>query len=297
MQNENLLKMAQFILKLRKEKKLTQKDLAEQLGVTDKAVSKWERGLSYPDISLLSKLSIILGVTTNELLHGEKADSLKPGEGIVENTRQNAAPTIKGKTDRIKKWKFIGMVSIIFAVCILVLIGCNFAIDSGLRWALFPFSMTFYIGLAIILGAFIMGKNKISAVLLSVFSVYLTTYFYSALNTSPPEVINSFSGFPKVYIPHYTIILGLFLVSLILAMISLFKKSLSGAKVFHLAAISITVILLSTLTVPSIMDYVDINSLGVDGRFSILLFLSVVINSIVLTIFARRYIRQMETSQ
>ena len=42
--NKNFSKMAQLISELRKEKKLTQKDLAEQLGVTDKAVSKWERG-------------------------------------------------------------------------------------------------------------------------------------------------------------------------------------------------------------------------------------------------------------
>ena len=72
MANENLPKMAQFISKLRKEKKLTQKDLAEQLGVTDKAVSKWERGLGCPDISLLSKLSQVLGVTTSEILNGKK---------------------------------------------------------------------------------------------------------------------------------------------------------------------------------------------------------------------------------
>ena len=72
MVNDNLLKMAQFIAKLRKENKLTQKQLAKYLGVTDKAVSKWERGLSCPDISLLSKLSYTLGVTTSELLSGEK---------------------------------------------------------------------------------------------------------------------------------------------------------------------------------------------------------------------------------
>ena len=64
--------MGRFISELRKTQKMTQKDLAEKLNVSDKAVSKWERGLSCPDISLLSSLSDILGVSIDELLNGEK---------------------------------------------------------------------------------------------------------------------------------------------------------------------------------------------------------------------------------
>ena len=58
----------QFVQQLRKEKGLTQKQLAEKLSISDKAVSKWERGLGMPDIQLLMPLSRILGVTTTELL-------------------------------------------------------------------------------------------------------------------------------------------------------------------------------------------------------------------------------------
>ena len=65
-------KIGNFISKLRKEKGLTQNDVAEKLGVTDKAVSKWERGLACPDISLLIPLSNILGISVNELLLAEK---------------------------------------------------------------------------------------------------------------------------------------------------------------------------------------------------------------------------------
>lgn len=61
-------RMANFIYELRKTKNLTQKQLAEKLNITDKAVSKWERGLGYPDIKTLSSLAEILGVTTNELI-------------------------------------------------------------------------------------------------------------------------------------------------------------------------------------------------------------------------------------
>ena len=57
----------QFLLQLRREKELTQRELAERLYVSDKAVSKWERGLSLPDIALLQPLAGELGVRPNAL--------------------------------------------------------------------------------------------------------------------------------------------------------------------------------------------------------------------------------------
>lgn len=60
--------LGNFLSQLRKEKGWTQKDLAEKLYVSDKAVSKWERGLSVPDVSLLMPLSELLGVSVTELL-------------------------------------------------------------------------------------------------------------------------------------------------------------------------------------------------------------------------------------
>ncbi|MDO4876503.1 MAG: helix-turn-helix transcriptional regulator, partial [Oscillospiraceae bacterium] len=65
-------KTGQLITELRKEKGLTQKQLAEALNVTDKAVSKWERGLSFPDISMLEPISELLGVSIMEILAGER---------------------------------------------------------------------------------------------------------------------------------------------------------------------------------------------------------------------------------
>lgn len=64
-------KIGAFISQLRKEKGWTQNQLAEKLGVTDKAVSKWERGKSMPDVSLFLPLCNLLGITLNELLSGE----------------------------------------------------------------------------------------------------------------------------------------------------------------------------------------------------------------------------------
>lgn len=71
--NENF---CNFIKELRIHNRLTQKELANMLGVSDKAVSKWEVGDSYPDISLLCPIAETLGVSVDELLKGE-ADTVK----------------------------------------------------------------------------------------------------------------------------------------------------------------------------------------------------------------------------
>ena len=60
--------IGETIASLRKEKGMTQSELAEKMNVTDKAVSKWERNLSCPDINTISKLANILGVSVEELL-------------------------------------------------------------------------------------------------------------------------------------------------------------------------------------------------------------------------------------
>ena len=68
----NQIKIGEFISSQRKMKNLTQAALAEKLGITDRAVSKWERGKGLPDASLMLDLCEILGITVNELLNGEK---------------------------------------------------------------------------------------------------------------------------------------------------------------------------------------------------------------------------------
>lgn len=70
-------KTGRFICENRKKHGLSQKELAEQLHITDKAVSKWERGISFPDISLLIPLSEILDVRLYDLLTGGKENESK----------------------------------------------------------------------------------------------------------------------------------------------------------------------------------------------------------------------------
>ena len=66
------VKIGKFIADCRKKKNLTQMQLAEKLGITDKAISKWERGIAMPDSSIMLELCDILGISVNELLSGEE---------------------------------------------------------------------------------------------------------------------------------------------------------------------------------------------------------------------------------
>lgn len=70
----DLNKIGEFISTRRKLKKLTQEQLAEKLNISDRAVSKWERGICLPDASIMIKLCQILDINVNELLSGEKID-------------------------------------------------------------------------------------------------------------------------------------------------------------------------------------------------------------------------------
>ena len=65
------LKIGKFISECRKQKQLTQLQLADKLGITDKAISKWERGIAMPDTSIMLELCNILCISVNELLNGE----------------------------------------------------------------------------------------------------------------------------------------------------------------------------------------------------------------------------------
>lgn len=67
-------KTGRFIAQCRKEAGLTQFQLGERLGITDRAVSKWERGLSLPDASIMEELCEVLGITVNELFTGERLE-------------------------------------------------------------------------------------------------------------------------------------------------------------------------------------------------------------------------------
>lgn len=107
------VKIGKFIAKCRKEKKLTQQELSEKLGVTDKAISKWENGRGMPDISLLQQLIEILDISLNELLAGEKIR--KKSTKIYD---ENLMKSLTEKNNLSKKMKRI---TITFSIIIIIL--------------------------------------------------------------------------------------------------------------------------------------------------------------------------------
>lgn len=89
----DLKKTGNFISSVRKALGMTQKELAGRLQVSDRAVSKWERGVGFPDVSILTRLADELGVTVTELLQGEPADSVSNGAGDTEPADSRAKDT------------------------------------------------------------------------------------------------------------------------------------------------------------------------------------------------------------
>ena len=111
------LKIGKFIAECRKQKNLTQMQLAEKLGITDKAISKWERSIAMPDTSIMLELCDILGISVNELLSGEKIS-------MENNNQKNEQLLLDMAKELEKKNKTIwNAMWIIMTVSILGLIG------------------------------------------------------------------------------------------------------------------------------------------------------------------------------
>ena len=113
----NQEKIGKFIAELRKQNKLTQEQLAEKLGITKNAVSKWERGLGLMDLSLLKPLSEILNVSVTEILNGEKFDK----EEINSKSEELLIDTLDYSTNVIKKVKKNKVLIILLTISITIL--------------------------------------------------------------------------------------------------------------------------------------------------------------------------------
>ena len=114
-QNTGLL-----IAKRRRELGLTQKELSDILNISDRTVSKWERGVGFPDISLVEPLADTLGITINELIHGEEQANVQTPEQTAVDVVQALCPVIKAQRKRLKT--VIGIIS-----AILIVITLSFA--------------------------------------------------------------------------------------------------------------------------------------------------------------------------
>ena len=93
-------KLGQFIAEIRKEKKMTQAELASKLQVTDKAVSKWERGLGLPDINSIEPLADALGISVAEVMQAERIR-------IGNVTQENASAMLTNAFDMVKQQRIL----------------------------------------------------------------------------------------------------------------------------------------------------------------------------------------------
>lgn len=109
-----------FIAQLRKELGLTQKELAEKLEVTDKAISRWETGKGLPDTSLLKPLAEILGVSVGELLSGKRMD-----DSQIKSQADHIILESLSYEERQEKWK--GILRYVFLGILVALGGMFFS--------------------------------------------------------------------------------------------------------------------------------------------------------------------------
>lgn len=106
------IKIGQFISQMRKEKGLTQRQLADELLISDRTVSKWETGKGMPDVSLMMPLCEILGINVNELLSGEKLSD----EEYRQKAEENIVNILGEKKTNIKRLLTSGTIFIISGI-------------------------------------------------------------------------------------------------------------------------------------------------------------------------------------
>lgn len=121
-------KIGKYIAENRKNKNMTQEQLAEKLGVTSKTISRWENGNYMPDISMLKPLSEELGITLNDLLSGEKIEK----EKYQEKLEENIINTIDYSNKKIiEKNNFTGFLLVIFGIFCTITAMSIFPSDSS----------------------------------------------------------------------------------------------------------------------------------------------------------------------
>lgn len=118
----DLVKIGKYIAGKRKALGMTQKQLAEKLNMSDKSVSKWERGICLPDVSVYMELCEILGISINEFLAGEDIEA----ENVEKKSEDNIIQVTKDSKKKQKNLKSILAVVTTFAVIMVLVLGAVF---------------------------------------------------------------------------------------------------------------------------------------------------------------------------
>ena len=134
----DIVKTGRFIAEVRKERGLTQRELADALCISDKTVSKWETGRGLPEVSLMLPLCGVLGINVNDLLTGERvtpSDYQKKAEENMMDLMQENAENRK----RMALSVICGAITVV-AVCALVVIASYLPMPAAARIALIVFA-------------------------------------------------------------------------------------------------------------------------------------------------------------
>ena len=115
----DLIKIGKYIAGKRKSLGMTQKQLAEKLGMSDKSVSKWERGVCLPDVSVYKELCSILGISLNEFLAGEDIAQ----ENIIQKSETNIIEIIRDNINKQKCLKIMKCILLVISICAVSVIG------------------------------------------------------------------------------------------------------------------------------------------------------------------------------
>ncbi len=211
--------IGEFIKKQRTVKNLTQKQLAEKLGVTDKAISRWETGKGVPDVSLLIPLSNALEVSVHEILLGEKIEEEKKIEKY-EETIVNTLTTNKKQISSLHK--------IIYALFVAVEVVAIYGFTIGADPA---DAMGLLLGLAFIvtpLVSLLLGLTNISFKLKAIFPwIVLISFFpsnYLYWSEDQAFEVGIMYGLAHLIFSYLSVIIGTGIVKLISVIISKAKE-------------------------------------------------------------------------
>ena len=183
----NQEKIGKFIAKCRKDKNMTQSELAEKLGVTDKSIGNWENGRNMPDLSLFKPLCDELDITINDLMSGEKINK----ERYQEKFEENIVNTIDYSTKKINKYSStISLLWIIFGLFISMSAVMIFPSESswGSIYSVFGIVL-FTIGISKVTNKMKIGKRLLLIFIIFIGSIgilFITDYINVKRNNQAP---------------------------------------------------------------------------------------------------------------
>lgn len=150
----DIVKIGTYLAKLRHQHGLTQEELGEKLGVTNKTISRWETGKYLPPVEILEMLSDLYGITINEILNGSKLTDKQYKQKAEENIKNILSISAFGLQDRIdyfqKKWKnehAFGLTIEMIIILIIIIVGwilnnelIIIGIVLGYGWSIFQYN-------------------------------------------------------------------------------------------------------------------------------------------------------------